>query len=86
MDNGALHREFAYYRMNQSALVRRYKGKYLVIVGETVVSDHETDLEAYPFRKSLPSRRDVFSFSIACPEKRVTRKRSILASRFNSVH
>lgn len=61
MDNGALHREFAYYRMNQSALVRRYKGKYLVIVGEKVVSDHETDLEAY---LSAKASRPVGTFLI----------------------
>lgn len=61
MANGALHREFAYYRMNQSALVRRYKGKYLVIVGETVVSDHKTELEAY---LSAKASRPVGTFLI----------------------
>lgn len=61
MANGVLHREFAYYRMNQSALVRRYKGKYLVIVGETVVSDHETELEAY---LSAKASRPVGTFLI----------------------
>lgn len=61
MANGVLHREFAYYGMNQSALVRRYKGKYLVIVGETVVSDHETELEAY---RSAKASRPVGTFLI----------------------
>ncbi len=47
-----LDREFAYYREHQEELVRQYEGKYLVIVGETVISAHESELDAYESAKA----------------------------------
>lgn len=43
----ALEREYSYYQKNHSALVRRYKGKVLVIRGEEVVATYKSDREAY---------------------------------------
>jgi hypothetical protein len=42
-----LEKEFKYYRDNQSELAERFKGKYIVIVGEKVVGAYETEIEAY---------------------------------------
>ena len=48
-----LEREFAYYKTHQDELVRLHEGKFLVIVGETVVSTHDSDLEAYETAKKI---------------------------------
>lgn len=37
-----LEKEFKYYLDNQKELLKNYDGRYLVIVGEQVVSDHDT--------------------------------------------
>jgi len=42
-----LEKEFNYYKENQDELVKRYKDKFLVIVGEEVVEVHNSELEAY---------------------------------------
>lgn len=47
-----LDREFAYYKEHQEELVSQYEGKYLVIVGETVISAHESELDAYESAKA----------------------------------
>ena len=47
-----LDREFAYYKKHQKELVRRHKGKYLVIIEETVISTHESELAAYESAKA----------------------------------
>ena len=49
----ALEHEFAYYKKHQEELVRQYEGKYLVIVGETVSSAHESELDAYESAKAI---------------------------------
>ena len=36
-----LDEEFQYYLDNQSDLVKKYNGRYIVIVGEEVVGDYE---------------------------------------------
>lgn len=46
-----LDREFAYYKEHQEELVRQYEGKYLVIVGEAVISAHASELDAYESAK-----------------------------------
>ena len=47
-----LEQEFAYYKEYQEELVRQYEGKYLVIVGQTVISAHESELDAYESAKA----------------------------------
>ena len=42
-----LDKEFQYYKDHQEELVRLYKGKFLVIREEAVVSVHDEQLEAY---------------------------------------
>ena len=42
-----LEREFAYYREHQDELVKEYKGKYIIIIGEEVVDSFDGDMEAY---------------------------------------
>ena len=41
-----LDKEFKYYLDNQDKLVEKYNGRYLVIVGEEVVGDYGSHLEA----------------------------------------
>jgi hypothetical protein len=40
-------REFEFFKANQKKLVAKYRGRYLVIVGETVVGAYDSPLEAY---------------------------------------
>ena len=47
----SLDREFNYYTSHQEELVRQYNGKYLVIVGETVIGAYDTEIEAYQTAK-----------------------------------
>lgn len=42
-----LEKEFQYYIDNQKELVEKYKGKYLVIKDLSVVSVHDSEIEAY---------------------------------------
>ncbi len=42
-----LHEEFAYFISNQDELVRKYKGKYIVIKNQRVIGEYKTELEAY---------------------------------------
>ena len=42
-----LEKEFEYYLKHQAELVKKYEGRYLVIVGQKVVGDYESELEAY---------------------------------------
>ena len=41
-----LKKEFEYFLNHQSELVKKYKGKVLVIVGENVVGAYDTTFEA----------------------------------------
>ncbi len=41
-----LDKEFNYYIENQEQLVQKYNGRYIVIVGEEVVGDYNSDSEA----------------------------------------
>jgi hypothetical protein len=43
----ALDREFAYFKAHQEDLVRKFNGRFVVIVGEKVVADYATESEAY---------------------------------------
>jgi hypothetical protein len=42
-----LEREFTYYLNNQSELVKKYAGKFIVIKDEEVVGAFDSHLEAY---------------------------------------
>ena len=42
-----LEKEFQYFLDNQEELVKKYNGKYIVIIGEKIVGDYSTELEAY---------------------------------------
>lgn len=42
-----LDQEFKYYREHQEELVKKYKDKHIVIVGEEVVGTYEDELTAY---------------------------------------
>ena len=42
-----LYKEFEYYVKHQEALVQKYEGRYLVIIGQEVVGDYDTRMKAY---------------------------------------
>jgi len=42
-----LEKEFRWYLLNQSELVEKYNGRYLVIINEEVVGDYDTYEDAY---------------------------------------
>jgi len=42
-----LEKEFQYFKENQDTLVNKYKGKVLVIVGQEVVGQYDTEINAY---------------------------------------
>ena len=42
MGNTILDKEFKYYLANQNELVKKYDGRHLVIIGESVVADYES--------------------------------------------
>ena len=42
-----LEKEFEYYIKHQDELVKKFNGRVLVIKGEEVVGDYETEQEAY---------------------------------------
>ena len=70
-----LDKEFQYYLDNQNVLVRKYNGRYLVIVDETVVGDYDDYAQAlsktlqkyekgmFLVQKCSPGKKDyTFSF------------------------
>ena len=42
-----LDREFYYYRANQEELLKHYNGRFVVVVGDKVIGDYGSYLEAY---------------------------------------
>ncbi len=42
-----LKKEFDFYLKNQNELVKKYNGKYLVIIGEEIVGVYDTEMDAY---------------------------------------
>jgi hypothetical protein len=46
---GELRKQFQYYLDHQDELVQRYRGKWVVIVGEEIVGDFDSELAAYAF-------------------------------------
>lgn len=44
--NAELKDEFEYYKRNQKKLVKKYSGKYIVIIGEEVIGSYDTQEEA----------------------------------------
>jgi calcineurin-like phosphoesterase family protein len=42
-----LDKEFKYYLDNQNELLKKYNGRFIVIVGEDVVGDYDTFDDAY---------------------------------------
>jgi hypothetical protein len=50
-----LEQEFNFYKEHQDELVKKYKGKFLAIVGQEVVGVFDTELEAYAeMKKKYP--------------------------------
>lgn len=41
-----LKKEFQYYLENKEELVKQYKGKFIVIVGDEVVGSYDSELQA----------------------------------------
>lgn len=41
-----LEKEFKYYIKNQKELVKKYRGKYIVIKDEKVIGSYESEIEA----------------------------------------
>ena len=41
-----LEKEFEYYLKHQEELIKKYKGKFIVIKGDAVIGAYESDLEA----------------------------------------
>jgi hypothetical protein len=44
-----LRKQFDYYVANQDALVKKYNGKFVVIAGEAVVGNFDTEMDALRF-------------------------------------
>ena len=42
-----LEREFKYYKEHQLDLVRKFQGRFVVIVGDEVVGDFDSEIQAY---------------------------------------
>ena len=42
-----LEKEFKYFKDHQSELVRKYRGKFIVIKNNSVIGIYESDVEAY---------------------------------------
>lgn len=42
-----LKKDFQYYLDNQEEIVKKYKGKYIVIKDQTIVGIYDNELEAY---------------------------------------
>lgn len=45
--NTMLEREFKYYLDHQAELVKKYNGKYLIIIGDKVVAVYDDEESAY---------------------------------------
>lgn len=43
----ALDKEFKYFLEHQEELVKKYNGRFIVIVGEKVIQDYTTEADAY---------------------------------------
>jgi hypothetical protein len=43
----ALKKEFDWYLANQAELIKKYNGKFLLIVGENVVGSFDSTVDAY---------------------------------------
>jgi len=41
-----LQKEFEYYIQNQGWLVSKYRGRHIVIKGQAVIGDYDSDMEA----------------------------------------
>jgi len=42
-----LEKEFKYYLKHQKELLKKYNGRVIVIIGEKVIGDYDTEAEAY---------------------------------------
>ncbi|MCK4312601.1 MAG: hypothetical protein KAW88_07690 [Candidatus Cloacimonetes bacterium] len=65
-----LEREYDFYIKNLSALLKKYKGKYIVIVGEEVVGSYDTEIDAYTNSIKLYELGS-FLIQYCIPEKKV---------------
>ena len=46
-----LEKEFEYYLKHQEDLVKKYNNRFLIIIGEEVIDDFETEQEAFHVAK-----------------------------------
>jgi hypothetical protein len=44
-----IEKQFNYYLAHQDDLVKKYNGRHVVIVGEQVVRDFDTEVDAYKY-------------------------------------
>jgi hypothetical protein len=65
-----LDKEYDFYIKNLSALLKKYKGKYIVIVGEEVVGSYDTEIEAYT-ESIILYELGSFLIQYCIPEKKV---------------
>jgi hypothetical protein len=63
-----LEKEFTYYIENQKELVKKYNGKYIVIVGTEVVNSYDDEATAY--LESLKSYKEGTFLIQLCKEGR----------------
>ncbi|MCU0347157.1 MAG: hypothetical protein MUC59_09440 [Saprospiraceae bacterium] len=66
-----MQKEFHWYLANQEALAKRYRGRYLVIAGQKVISDYQTIGDAYRTTiKTLKPGSFIIKFCISAAEER----------------
>ena len=72
-----LDREFHYYNTHENELVKRYKGKFIAIVGEEVVGVFDSELIAYQEMKTKYAKTCKMALNI----KLVLHRRFLLMAR-----
>ncbi len=66
-----LQKEFHWYLANREALVKRYRGRYLVIAGQNVIGDFHSIGEAYrTITKTQKPGTFIIKFCIPAEEER----------------
>jgi hypothetical protein len=63
-----LKKEFEFYLRNQEELVKKYNGRVIVIKGETVLGDYDSELQAFE-KTSLEHRPGTFLIQKCTPGK-----------------
>ena len=47
-----LEKEYNFYKNNEKKLLKQFKGKFIVIIGEEIVGNYEGELEAIKYANS----------------------------------